>query len=31
MENNKEIVDNKAGINNDKLPPEMIEDINDFL
>lgn len=31
MKNNKEIIDNKDSSNNDKLPPEMIEEINDFL
>lgn len=31
MENNKEIIDKKVSSSNDKLPTEMIEEINDFL
>lgn len=31
MENNKEIIDSEVNSNNNKLPPETIEEINDFL
>ena len=31
MENNKEIIDKKVSSNNNKLPPEMIEEINEIF